>query len=340
MKNLVTGANGLLGAHVMLVLLQRGQSVRAMTRAGSDRSEVIQFFKRFDGESGKLAESIEWREADITDLPSLEELVQGMDQVFHCAGFVSFDRSDRVKLLKINEGGTANIVAACLQWKVRLCHVSSVAVLHNLDHKTALTENVFWKRSGKESDYAISKYNAEREVWRGIEEGLEAVIVNPSVILASGFWSRSSSRMMDTVYGGNPFYTSGSAGYVAASDVAGIMVSLMEKKISGERFILSEGSYTYRKMFTWMAEAVGKSGPRWSIPKTALHLAGIGERLLARILGKAARISPDIVNSAFNNQIYSSEKVCNLLNFKFLPIETVVKDLGKVYLEDHSKKAV
>jgi nucleoside-diphosphate-sugar epimerase len=333
-RNLVTGANGLLGAHVMLELLKRGQQVRALVRAGSERSDVLAFFKRFDGQGGQLATQIEWQEADITDLPVLEEAVAGLDQVFHCAGYVSFEKKDRAQLLRINEGGTANIVSACLQHQVRLCHVSSVAVLHNLDCKEALSETVFWKRSGRESDYAISKYNAEREVWRGIEEGLEAVIVNPSVILAAGFWTRSSSRMMDTVYKGNPFYTAGTTGYVAASDVAEVMVELMDRGISGERYILAEGNYTYRQMFSWMAEALGKPAPRWSISKAALRMAGIGERLLARLSGRPSRISPDIVNSAFNTQVYSSEKVRQTLNFKFMSIQELVKQAGRVYLED------
>lgn len=337
MKNLVTGANGLLGAHVMLELLKRGQSVRALSRAESDRSELLAFFKRYDGAGGELAKQIDWQVADINDLHGFEEALKDMDQVYHCAGYVAFEKKDRERLLKINEGGTANVVAACLQHNVALCHVSSVAVLHNLDYKDVLTENVFWKKSGKESDYAISKYNAEREVWRGIEEGLQAVIVNPAVILAAGFWQRSSSRMMDTVYKGNPFYTTGRTGYVAASDVAFIMVELMDRKIRGERFILVEGNYTYQQMFSWMAEAVGRKAPLWSIPRSFLQLAGLGERLLARLSGRAARITPDIVNSAFNTQQYSSKKVLNALNFKFLPIEEMVREAGRVYLEDRQK---
>ena len=141
--------------------------------------------------------------------------------------------------------------------------------------------------------------------------------------------------MMETVYKGNPFYTVGTAGYVAASDVAEVMVELMDRGISGERYLLSEGNYTYRQMFSWMAEALGKTAPRWSISKAALRMAGIGERLLATLSGRPSRISPDIVNSAFNKQVYSSEKVRKTLNFEFMSIQELVKQAGRVYLEDH-----
>lgn len=322
----------------MLELLKRGQAVRALARAGSDRSELLAFFERFDGVGGKLAERIEWQTGDVGDLYGLEELAKDIDRVYHCAGYVSFEKKERERLMKINEGGTANVVSVCLQKGLELCHVSSVAVLHNLDYKEALTEQVFWKRSGKESDYAISKYNAEREVWRGIEEGLQAVIVNPAVILAAGFWHRSSSRMMDTVYKGNPFYTPGKTGYVAAPDVAYVMVELMERKIRSERFILAEGNYSYREIFTWMAGSLGRSAPRWQISRKLLQVAGIGERLQAWMLGRPARITPDVVNSAFNTQHYAADKICKTLNFKFLPIKEFIQTAGRVYLEDLKTK--
>ncbi|MGZ4090066.1 MAG: NAD-dependent epimerase/dehydratase family protein [Bacteroidia bacterium] len=190
--NLVTGATGIIGSHVVLKLLQANKPVVAARQKNSDVAAVEKLFAYYTKESARLFQKIKWVEVDVCDIFSVEEALDGITIVYHCAGYISFDRRNREKLFKINEGGTANVVNACLLKNVTLCHVSSIATINNLDYKDNLDETVFWKTSGRESDYAVSKYNAEREVWRGIEEGLRAVIVNPGVVLSPGFWNQSS----------------------------------------------------------------------------------------------------------------------------------------------------
>lgn len=188
MANLVTGATGILGSHVVLALLQKGRKVVASKQPNSDLSKIKTLFSYYGNEALRLYESITWVDLDVRDQLMIEDALEGIDTVYHCAGFVSFNRNERKKMMDINEQGTRNMVNACLHKNIdALCHVSSLATINNLDYTEALTEQVFWKTSGHESAYAISKYNAEREVWRGIEEGLRAVIVNPGVILSPGF---------------------------------------------------------------------------------------------------------------------------------------------------------
>jgi nucleoside-diphosphate-sugar epimerase len=338
MKSIVTGANGLLGAHVLLALSRRQHVITATHRSGADLQSIQQFFEDQDPQAAQYFSKIKWLELDILDLPTMEEVFAGADQVFHCAGLVSFERKDRAQMLKVNGQGTANVVQVCLSLGLRLCHVSSVAAIHNLDYKKTLDETVFWKKSGKESDYAISKYNAEREVWRGIEEGLKAVIVNPAVILSGGMWGRSSNRMMATVDAGNPFYTSGVAGYVAAPDVAEIMAELMAKKIEGERFILNSGTYSFRDIFGWMAQSLGKKAPSWAINRTFLSLAALADRLRCVVFRTAAKVTPELVNAAFNQQSYSGEKVKNALNFEYRSVPDFIKEAGQRYQADQRSK--
>jgi dihydroflavonol-4-reductase len=192
--DLVTGATGILGSHVALALLKRGRSVKALRRGSSNLTDMQKLFSHY-GER-HLADRIVWVDGDLDDSYSLEQCLEEVEHVYHCAGYVSFDARDREQLFRVNERGTRNIVNACLFKQVNaLCFASSLATIRNTDIRTPLTEEVFWKSTGKESHYAISKYNAEREVWRGIEEGLHAVIVNPGILLAPGFWRQSSSKL-------------------------------------------------------------------------------------------------------------------------------------------------
>lgn len=329
--NLVTGATGIIGSHVVLNLLQNGQEVTAGKRRDSDLSKVRELFSYYSAGADLFAK-IKWVDLDIRDQFSIEDALEGISQVYHCAGLVSFDPKDRQKLIAVNETGTRNLVNACLHKKTAmLCHVSSVATIHNLDHPSELREEVFWKRSGRESDYAISKYNAEREVWRGMEEGLNAVIVNPGVVLAPGFWEQSSSRIFELSYKGNTFYTSGLTGYVAASDVAGIMTTLVTRRITGERFILVEGNYSYRDILSHMNACFGKPAPSFAVPRFLLKAVAPLDRISSFFSGRERKITPALINSAFNQQRFISDKIKATLGFHFRPSHGVITEICRYY---------
>ncbi|HNP33261.1 MAG TPA: NAD-dependent epimerase/dehydratase family protein [Flavobacterium sp.] len=324
---LVTGGTGLVGAHLLLNLTENEGSVRAIYRTSSTIEKTKSLFHRHQKEA--LFPKIDWIEADITDIPSLEIAFQDIDYVYHCAGFISFDPNDEEKLRKINIEGTANIVNFCLAYKVKkLCHVSSIAAFGNVaSSEIFIDEETEWNPEINHSDYAISKYGAEMEVWRGFQEGLQIVIVNPGIILGSTIWKEGSGSIFTKVKKGLKMYTLGEAGYVGVNDVVSLMVQLMKSDITGERFCLVSENLNYRYIINQIAENSGK-------PKARFHvkpwMTAIFWRIdwffntffrTKRILSKHAATSIHTIDK------YSNQKIKNALNFEFQSINDVIKEI-------------
>ena len=338
MANLVTGATGILGSHVVLVLLQKGRKVVASKQPNSDLSKIKTLFSYYGNEALRLYESITWVDLDVRDQLMIEDALEGIDTVYHCAGFVSFNRNERKKMMDINEQGTRNMVNACLHKNIdALCHVSSLATINNLDYTEALTEQVFWKTSGHESAYAISKYNAEREVWRGIEEGLRAVIVNPGVILSPGFGEQSSARLFETCAKGNWFYTGGTTGYVSAADVAGCMLELTDTRQFGNRYIVIENNYAFKDIFTTVQAGFHKAPPFIKAGKWVLNLAWVADSLWSFVRGKNATVTRAIIQSSLNKQVYSNAKLLRTITFPLQPVHEVIANICKIALREKSR---
>lgn len=332
--NLVTGATGIVGSHVALALLRQNREVVATKQAGSDLSKIKQLFSYYSPQHEELFQRIRWVEVDVRDIFDIEAALEGIETVYHCAGFVSFQQKDRKHLFDVNEKGTRNMVDACLHKGIKaLCHVSSIATINNLDHTTDLTEEVFWKTSGRESDYALSKYNAEREVWRGIEEGLSAVIVNPGLVLSPGFWDQSSSALFKTCYQANRFYTNGLAAYVAAEDVAKAMIALVDAEKFGERFILVENNYTFHNILSSIQSRFNKAEPTINASSQLLHLAAFFEKIAAVFTNRPVKLNKAVINSALNKQIFSNRKIKSALQLEFRPTHTVIEQICDLYLK-------
>jgi dihydroflavonol-4-reductase len=328
--NLITGASGILGSHVLLQLMMAEKPVIAGKQKNSDLKKTEQLFSYYG--KAALFKKILWKDVDVCDVFSLEEAFEGVSTVYHCAGFVSFNLKDRARLFKVNDSGTANVVTACLEKKVgALCHVSSIATINNSDYKDSLHEGVFWKRNGKESDYALSKYNAERQVWRGMEEGLNALIVNPGVIISPGFWTQSSSRLISTSSKGNLFYTSGKTGYIAGRDAAALMIVLTEKKQFANRYILIENNYSFKHIFDHIAAQFGKPKTRIRAGSYLLATGRILDYILSRVSGKEQVLTKFIIHSALNRQSFDNTKVKALLNFKFTPVDDEIAEVCRLF---------
>ncbi|MBS1650667.1 MAG: NAD-dependent epimerase/dehydratase family protein [Bacteroidetes bacterium] len=320
--NLVTGATGIIGANTMLQLLLSNKPVIASKQANSNLEAVKNFFSL--NNHINLFNNIKWVEIDFDDVLSIEEHLKNIEVIYNCIGFVSFNNSRKKKLLKTNYHVVTNIVNACLSFpKIALCHVSSVATLHNQD-QSELNELTYWKPSGCESAYAYSKYKGECEVWRGIEEGLNAVIVNPGVVLSAGFTNNSSSALINFCSKPNKFYTQGIAPYISASDVSKSMIMLIDKKLFGQRYILVEGNYTFKTIFTLIQNEHGYEAPTKSISKNKLHLISFFEKISTFITGKERKLSKSAIQSAFNNQKYISKHTSTLFK-DFEPIKATIQ---------------
>lgn len=337
--NLVTGATGILGSNVLYTLLKNNLPVIACKRKTSDLKKVEKLFSYYTADYKNLFLKIKWVDLDVLDIFSIEDALENITTVYHCAGFVSFNKKDKQQLFNVNEKGTANIVNACLFKKnIFLCHVSSISTINNLDYKNILNETIFWKTSGKESDYAISKYKGECEVWRGIEEGLDAVIINPGVILSSGFWEQSSSKLFSACYKGNKFYTEGSAGYVAATDVSEIMLKLVSKHIVANRYIIIENNYSFQIILDAIQTQFKKPIPTIKISKFLLHLIRFGNSFLTLFSNKQQTITKSLVRSAYNNQVFSNSKILTDLDYNFTPAKQVITQICLDYLNDKKAK--
>lgn len=325
---LVTGATGLVGSHVLIELTKRGEKIRALKRKPSDLSIVKNLFDFYLSE--KAAEKfneIEWCDGDLLDLVSLEKAMLGCNKVFHCAALVSFKKKDFSKLININKRGTTNIVNTCLALNVKeLCYVSSTAALGRDESKSYYNESNKWTTSLQNSGYAVSKYSAENEVWRGAEEGLNVVIVNPSVILGPGDWNLGSLTIFNSVYKGLRFYTNGVNGFVDARDVAYCLAELSEQKIYKERFILVSENISFKNLFESMAKYFQVKPPSIEAKPWMAAIVWRIEGLLSFLFGKKQNITKETARSAMSTNIYSNEKIKTRLKFEFCPIDESVKN--------------
>ncbi len=332
---LVTGATGLLGSHLLYDLLIHGEKVRAMKRAGSSTAPVLHTFTYYSKNAQQLFDRIEWVDGDMCDYYSVEDAVRGVDYVYHCAATISFNPKDAHLMLQQNELGCANVVNACLEHKIRkACFVSSVAALGHTGTEEPITENTFWKISDENSSYAISKYASEREVWRGIEEGLNAVIVNPSIIVGPGNRNSGSSNMFNGAYEGMKFYAHGVTAFVDVRDVAKCMRLLMESESKGERFIVSSENISYKSFFDEMHRAFGKPLPSVFAPIWLSNLVWRFEAFKSAITGSNPLITKDTARSAHQKNYYSNEKIRSYLNVSFIPVLQSVQDSCGLYLRD------
>lgn len=338
--NLITGATGLIGAHVALQLLQQNKPVTAIKRSDSDTAKTKQLFSYYTPDYQELFSRIQWVNADITDIYSLLDVLDGIDTVYHCAGFVSFDGKDRMQMHKVNATGTANMVNACLEKPVKaFCHVSSIATLQNPDISTNIDESVYWKSSPDASDYAISKYNGEREVWRGMEEGLNAVIVNPGLVLGPGFWKQSSGKLVSTCYKGTAFYTNGSSAAISATDTAACMIGLTEKKIFNKRFVLTAHNYTFRDLLSRLHKAFGKKEPSIEAGKVMLRLGLWFDALRSSFTGKERVLTKATMHAGLAKNTFSNARVRETLDYRFAPLQETITFVCNTYLKEQTAHA-
>lgn len=320
---LVTGGTGFLGSYLIRLLLQKGYAVRALRR-GTSHMDLVK----------DIMHSVEWVEGDVTDLVSLEDAFQGVPYVFHCAAMVSFHPRDVLRMTQINVEGTANIVNLSLEFGVKkLIHVSSIAALGRTKERPRLDESSKWLQSKGNSQYATSKYLGEQEVWRGQIEGLSTAIVNPSVILGSGFWDSGSARFFKQIDEGLKFAPVGSSGFVDVRDVARFMVLLLESDISGQRYILNAENILFRDFFGQIAKVLKKKPPFITVTPLLAEVAWRVEWLKEKILRAEPMVTKESARSSVSRYEYANDKSRTVFGFEYLPLEQTIRETGEQFLE-------
>lgn len=337
---LVTGGTGLVGSHLLYKLLQTNTSVRAIYRRAHKLELVKKVFSYYTADAEALYQKIEWIEADITDVPSLVVAFKNVDHVYHCAAFVSFEPDKYHQLRKINIEGTANVVNLCVSHRIKkLAYVSSIATIgHHQNPQELIVEDTNWNQEDDNSVYAITKYGAEIEVWRGTQEGVDAVIINPGIIIGPGFWnSGGSSSLIKKIYKGMPYYTHGVTGYVDVTDVVDALVLLMQSAIKNERFIVVSENLSFKKFQELTTSALGiKPASKEATP----FILAIGWRLdwVSQMLtGKRRRLSKQMTKSAKSITKFDASKLINTLDFEFKLMAASIQETCQLFLEDLKK---
>jgi dihydroflavonol-4-reductase len=324
----LTGATGFVGSYLLQNLLAKGYKVRALRRKNSPLHLVAPW-----------ADAVEWVTGDIDDEAFLEESLSGVQAIYHSAAFISYQPKDAEQMLQVNANGTANLVNAALYAGVeRFLYVSSIAALGRKQHQTHYDENSQWENNSLNSNYAISKFKGECEVWRGMEEGLSAVIVNPSIIVGAGYWSVAAGQFFRRFSTRRWLYPRGGSGFVDVRDVAAASVALMETNIQNQRFILNAENWSYKKLFSQIAESLGQRPPNWEISDTLAGWAWRADMLKARILGVPPTLTRELAHSVQQTFTYDNQKILQSLpNFQFRPLAQTLEDTAKVFLESQKK---
>ncbi|MGC8864599.1 MAG: NAD-dependent epimerase/dehydratase family protein [Bacteroidales bacterium] len=334
---LVTGSNGLVGSHILLELLTQGAEVKALVRSDRAITQIRRTLSLYRDDADTLISRITFAEGDVNDIPSLEKAFEGVKAVCHCAAIVSFHPRDKEALLRVNVEGTAHVVNLALHTGVeKFCHISSIAVLGEKPGET-IKEDPLFDSMPKGTWYARSKFMAEREVWRGIEEGLPAVILNPSVILGPGDWTRGSSQLFTLVYKGLKFYADGVTGYVDVRDVARAAAMALQSDVMGERFILNGQNLSFKDLFWGMADALGRPRPNIKVTRPLAELVWRLSWLGEKLTGKPTAITQETVRSAFQFYYYSAEKFEKRFGFHFTPIQKTIEDTARIFLRENTK---
>ena len=327
----VTGGTGLVGSHVLLKLAQQSKEFKALKRGSSSFNVCKSIFTYYNAED--LFAQINWVDGDINDIPSLEEGMKDCNLLLHCAGLVSFSPYDIELLKKVNVEGTANVMNVALSSGIKKAGViSSIAALGRNSTIGVVDEECHFKFTKLDSNYAISKYFAEQEVWRASGEGLDVVIVNPSVILGPGDWAKGSSQIFDKIYKGLKFYTSGSTGYVDVDDVAESVIQLLASDVKNERFIVNGANLKYRDCFDRIAVAFGKPKASIKITPFLKAIAWRMEALKFFITGKTPLITRETANNAMTDRTFSAAKIKEALGFQFTNIDVTINKYANWFI--------
>jgi nucleoside-diphosphate-sugar epimerase len=320
----ITGGTGLVGSHILLKLSQDNIPFKSLKREESSLQICKEVFTHYN--SSELFDAINWVNGDINDIPSLEEGMQTCDKLIHAAAIVSFKKEDSELLQKVNVEGTENVMNVALSSSIKkVAYISSIATLGRTSTTDIVNEDCMFQLSDKESDYAISKYHAEQEVWRSSQEGLDVVILNPSVILGPGDWTKGSSQIFEKIYKKLKFYTPGSTGYVDVIDVANCAVKLLNSDIINERFIINGENLKYKQLFDWISDGFNVKKPTILVTPFLKEIAWRVEWLKSLITGKSALITKETADFAMRDSYYSTSKIEDSIAYKFTPIKKSIK---------------
>jgi dihydroflavonol-4-reductase len=321
---LITGGTGFLGSYIIKQLVEKGYAVRAIRR-----NDKLPFYI-----PKEILDKVEWVEADVLDVVALENAMEGIETIVHAAAVVSFVKKDRKRMYRVNVEGTANVVNIALEKNIkRLVYISSVAALGRTAEGGSVNEEKKWEENNVNTHYSKSKYKAELEVWRGTGEGLSAVILNPSTILGYGDWKNGSCAIFRNIYENFNWYTPGINGFVDVEDVAKVVVLLIERDISEQRFIVNGDTWSFKKLVDNIADGLGKKHPSKQATLLLMSIAWRLEKLKSVFTGKNPFLTKESARVALSKTYFDNTKLLNALpGFSFTPLEKTITNACEKYL--------
>lgn len=324
MKILLTGATGFLGAQVLRILVQKNYDVRALKRPNS-RMDLV----------ADIADKATWMDMDIND-SALEDAFEGITHVCHCAAVVSFHPKDVRRMMQVNVEGTANLVNLALDFGVeKFVHTSSIAALGRSKDRTHLDESSKWENSPLNTQYAISKYYAEQEVWRGEAEGLNVAIINPTMVIGPGYWNENTARFFKQIYEGLKFCPTGASGFVDVRDVADFMVRLLESDINGQRYVLCGENTSYRAFFDAIAQQLNVPAPSITVAPWLAEIAWRVEWLKEAFTGATPMVTKESARSSVSRFTYGNQKsLAAFPDFRYRPLSESIAYTAARFLAD------
>lgn len=326
---LVTGGTGLLGSYVLRMLVNQGfTNISATCRANSPFDLVID-----------VKDQIRWHEGDLTDGYFVQDIMADVQQIYHCAAVVSYDARERDEMMRVNVESTTNLVNEALHNSIKkFVHVSSIAALGRRKNMPIISENTKWERNPMNSNYAISKYLSEMEVWRAAAEGLTVAVVNPSIIVGGGFWNKGTARFFKNIARGFKFYPVGGSGFVDVRDVANFMLKLMNSDLHGERYVLNGENLSYQQFFKLVSSSIGAKMPNIRVNGFIREVAWRVEWLRARLFNTTSTITKETAeNSARTWRFDNSKSLETFQDFKYRTIAESVENTGECWVKSEGK---
>lgn len=327
----VTGGTGLLGSHLLYQLSKKFDNILALKQKNSNIDNVLNTFSIYDKNFKELFSKIHWVEGDIRDKYTILEYTKNIETVFHTAAFVSYNKRQKKNIYDINVLGTKNIINACIENKIsELIYVSSIASLGENTNNLEISEETHYSENNN-SNYSKSKFSAELEAWRGIGEGLNTIIINPSVILGPGYWDKGSSAIFSQIKKGLKYYTNGETGFVNVNDVAKIILLLKEKKAYNQRFIVSAENVKYKEIFNNISDKINSKRPYKYATKNLTKFAYNFENIKSFIFNTNPLITKETAITSHKTLRYSNAKITDYLNYKFTSINETIEFITQIF---------
>ena len=303
-------------------------------RNKSTISLVEKVFRYYTVDPKALLNKIEWINCDINDIATLHDAFKNIKHVYHCAALISFDPKNTKRLIKVNVEGTKNIVNLSIENKIeKICHLSTIGTIGNSSDGSNVNENTSFN-SALANVYALSKYEAEMEVWRGSQEGLKVIILNPGFIIGPGFWDKGSGKIFKTIFKGIKFYPPKGTGFVGVTDVTKSSIALMNSSISNERYILVSENLSYKEAFSNIAKALDKKPPKYLLKKWMLSILWRLDWLKSFLMKSDRLLSQKMAQTIDIPIVYDSTKVEKSIKFKFEPIANSIKFSTTIFFNE------